>query len=125
MKNNASKRENPTSSRLGLAILCFSFLHLFGCVNREVTLSDAIPEIDKTREAKILTAFFGLDNPFLIGVLIGIVVFSLFKSTFGFLMLIPLYFVHKMVNDPRNKRIKEVEALPSQRNLKKTMEGDL
>jgi hypothetical protein len=29
---------------------------------REVTLSEVVPEIDKTREAKILTAFFGLDN---------------------------------------------------------------
>ncbi|WP_228780195.1 hypothetical protein [Aquiflexum lacus] len=62
MKNNASKREYPASSRLGLAILCFSILILFGCVNREVTLSDSVPEIDKTQEAKILTAFFGLDN---------------------------------------------------------------
>ena len=29
---------------------------------REIRLSTAIPEIDKTREHKILTAFFGLDN---------------------------------------------------------------
>ncbi len=29
---------------------------------RKLYLSDSIPEIDKTREAKILTAFFGLDN---------------------------------------------------------------
>jgi len=29
---------------------------------REIRLSDSIPEIDKTREVKILTVFFGLDN---------------------------------------------------------------
>ena len=29
---------------------------------REIYLSDSVPEIDKTREIKILTAFFGLDN---------------------------------------------------------------
>jgi len=29
---------------------------------RKLYLSDTIPEIDKTRETKILTAFFGLDN---------------------------------------------------------------
>lgn len=29
---------------------------------RELYFSDSIPEIDKTREARILTAFFGLDN---------------------------------------------------------------
>ncbi len=38
----------------------------FGCSKlsnrREISLSDTIPEIDKTREAKILTVFFGLDN---------------------------------------------------------------
>ncbi len=38
----------------------------FGCSNlsnrRTISLSDTIPEIDKTREAKILTVFFGLDN---------------------------------------------------------------
>ncbi|NJL12372.1 MAG: hypothetical protein HC913_04820 [Microscillaceae bacterium] len=31
-------------------------------LKREVRLSDKVPEIDKSREAKILTAFFGLDN---------------------------------------------------------------
>ena len=30
--------------------------------SRKLYLSDTIPEIDKTRDAKILTAFFGLDN---------------------------------------------------------------
>lgn len=29
---------------------------------RTLYLSDSIPEIEKNREAKILTAFFGLDN---------------------------------------------------------------
>ncbi len=29
---------------------------------RDLYLSDSVPEIDKTREVKILTAFFGLDN---------------------------------------------------------------
>jgi len=36
-----------------------------GCDNRnprKLYLSTSVPEIDKTREAKILTAFFGLDN---------------------------------------------------------------
>jgi len=38
-----------------------------GCMNdnrnpRKLYLSDQVPEIDKTREPRILTAFFGLDN---------------------------------------------------------------
>lgn len=37
---------------------------LMGCSDprSQVMLSDSVPEIDKTREANILTAFFGLDN---------------------------------------------------------------
>lgn len=31
-------------------------------IHREILLSDSVPEIDKTREVKLLTAFFGLDN---------------------------------------------------------------
>jgi len=41
-----------------LVILCF-----FACNNStDYTLSERIPQIDKTREAKVLSAFFGLDN---------------------------------------------------------------
>ena len=45
-------------------ILPFLLLLLTACggFNREIRLSDTVPEIDNTREAKILTAFFGLDN---------------------------------------------------------------
>jgi hypothetical protein len=61
---------------------------------------------------------FSITNAFFIGLLLGIVFYSVIKSTFGFLMLIPLYFVYKMINDPRNKRNKELEILLKQRNLK-------
>ena len=33
-------------------------------------------------------------------------------------MLIPLFFIYKMVNDPKNKKFKEVEELLKERNLK-------
>ncbi|WNJ17881.1 hypothetical protein [Pontibacter sp. G13] len=41
-----------------------SILVLSGCqqARREIRLSATVPEIEKNREAKILTAFFGLDN---------------------------------------------------------------
>jgi hypothetical protein len=61
---------------------------------------------------------FKITNAFFIGFLIGIVLYSVFQSTFGFLMLIPLYFVYKIVNDPKNKRSKELEILLKERNLK-------
>jgi hypothetical protein len=43
------------------------FISAAGCnkiqdLRREVRLSASVPEVDRTREAKILTAFFGLDN---------------------------------------------------------------
>ncbi len=45
---------------------CFLFVAfiLTGCLDNRppVTLSDVIPEVEKNREATILTAFYGLDN---------------------------------------------------------------
>lgn len=37
----------------------------------------------------------------LIGFLIGIVIYSVAKNSFGFLMLIPLYFVYKLLKKPK------------------------
>ncbi len=68
-------------------------------------------------EAKKLKSF-SITNAFLIGFLVGIVIFSLIKSTFGFLMLIPLYFIHKLINDPKAKRSKALNELLKERNLK-------
>ena len=68
-------------------------------------------------EAKKLRSF-SLTNAVLIGFLVGIVVYSIINSTFGFLMLLPLYLAHRLINDPRNKKVKEVELLLKQRNLK-------
>ncbi len=68
-------------------------------------------------EAKKLKSF-SITNAFLIGFLLGIVIFSVIKSTFGFLMLIPLYFVHKLINDPKAKRSKALNELIKERNLK-------
>lgn len=83
----------------------------------ETTELSQLSDQELLAEAKKMKSF-SITNAFLIGFLLGIVVFSVIKSTFGFLMLIPLYFVYKMVNDPRNKRIKEMEVLLKERNLK-------
>jgi hypothetical protein len=50
-----------------LIVFAVVFISMAGCkivknLQREVKLSKSVPAIDKTREAKILTAFFGLDN---------------------------------------------------------------
>jgi len=68
-------------------------------------------------EAKKLKSF-SITNAFIIGFLIGIVIFSIIKSTFGFLMLIPLYLVYRMINDPKAKRSKALNELLKARSLK-------
>jgi F0F1-type ATP synthase assembly protein I len=42
-------------------------------------------------------------NALLIGVMIGIVIYSISKNGFGFFILIPLFFIYKMMNNPKNK----------------------
>ncbi|MBR9922809.1 MAG: FUSC family protein [Bacteroidetes bacterium] len=48
-------------------------------------------------------------NAVLIGFMIGIVIYSLVKNTFGFLMLIPLYLAFRVFHNPqKDKALKEV-----------------
>lgn len=55
-------------------------------------------------------------NAFLIGFLAGIIVYSVVKSTWGMLTLIPLFFIYKLVNKGKdNAALKEVLK---ERNLK-------
>jgi hypothetical protein len=78
---------------------------------QELTDQELLAEVKKLKS-------FSITNAFLIGFLLGIVIFSVIKSTFGFLMLIPLYFVHKLINDPKAKRSKALNELLKERNLK-------
>jgi hypothetical protein len=57
-----TRRNAPFISGMVALILFFGIGT--GCkkFHREILLSDTVPEIDKTREAKVVTAFFGLDN---------------------------------------------------------------
>lgn len=68
-------------------------------------------------EAKKLKSF-SITNSLLIGFLMGVIIYSVVKNSWGFLTLIPLYFIYKLVNDPKNKRVKEVETLLKERKLK-------
>lgn len=60
---------------------------------------------------------FSINNAFMIGFLIGIVVFSLIKNSFGFLMLIPLYLIHKLINDPKSKKLEAIKEELSRRGV--------
>jgi VIT1/CCC1 family predicted Fe2+/Mn2+ transporter len=68
-------------------------------------------------EAKKMKSF-SISNAFIIGVLVGIIFYSIVKNSWGLLTLIPLYFIYKMINDPKNKRSKDLEELLKVRNLK-------
>ena len=45
-----------------IVVILVATVFIYASYVRRVKLSDSIPEIDKTREAKVLTAFFGLDE---------------------------------------------------------------
>jgi hypothetical protein len=68
-------------------------------------------------EAKKMKSF-SITNALFIGFLVGIVFYSIVKNSWGMFTLIPLYFIHKMVNAPKNKRSKDLEELLKDRNLK-------
>ncbi len=77
----------------------------------ELTDQELLEEAKKLKSISITNALF-------IGFLMSIVFYSIVKNSLGFLTLIPLYFVYKIVNDPKNKRYKALEQLLKERNLK-------
>ncbi|RZK20771.1 MAG: FUSC family protein [Pedobacter sp.] len=68
-------------------------------------------------EAKEMKSF-SIMNAFLIGFLAGIIFVSIYYSAYTLSLLIPLFFIYKFINDPKNKRAKEVAGLLKVRNLK-------
>ena len=68
-------------------------------------------------EAKKMQSF-SISNALFIGFLVGIIFYSIVKNSWGLLTLIPLYFIYKMVNDPKNKKNKELQSILKERNLK-------
>ena len=68
-------------------------------------------------EAKKLRSF-SIINALLIGLLAGVIFYSVVKNSWGMLTLIPLYFIYKMTKDPKNKKVKELQSLFKERNLK-------
>ncbi|MBK8242563.1 MAG: FUSC family protein [Saprospiraceae bacterium] len=77
----------------------------------EFTEEELIDEAKKMKSFSITNALF-------IGFLVGIILYSIVKNSWGMLTLIPLYFIYRMVNDPKNKRSKDLDKLLIERNLK-------
>ena len=78
------------------------------------TLTD--PEL--LAEEKKLRSF-SIANAFIIGFLLGIIIVSIYYKAYTLVLLIPLFFIYKLLNDPKNKRVKKVNAILKERNLKK------
>lgn len=77
----------------------------------ELTDQELLDEAKKMRSFSITNALF-------IGFLLGIIVYSVAKNSWGMLTLIPLYLIYRLVNDPKNNRYKELEAMLKERKLK-------
>ena len=78
-------------------------------------LSDLTDE-ELLQEAKKMKSTSRI-NALLIGFLLGVVFYSIMKNSFGFLMLIPLFFAYKLANNSKRDN-KELENLLKERNLK-------
>jgi hypothetical protein len=76
----------------------------------ELTDQELLQEVKKRKSTSIT-------NAFLIGFLVGIVVYSVAKNTWGFLTLIPLFLIYKLVNKPKYDD-KELENILKERGLK-------
>ncbi|GAA0881214.1 hypothetical protein GCM10009119_41840 [Algoriphagus jejuensis] len=78
---------------------------------KELTDQELLEEQKKLNSFSIL-------NAFLIGFLVGIVLFSIYYHAYGIALLIPLFLIYKLTNDPRNKRVKELEMELKVRKLR-------
>lgn len=76
----------------------------------ELTDQELLQEAKKRKSTSIINAFF-------IGFLVGIVVYSVAKNTWGFLTLIPLFLIYKLVNKSKYDD-KELENILKARGLK-------
>jgi hypothetical protein len=56
-----------------------------------------------------------ITNAFFIGFLIGIVVFSIVKNSWGFFTLLPLYFAYRLIKN--SKKDKDLKKELAARNL--------
>ncbi|AZA95675.1 FUSC family protein [Chryseobacterium shandongense] len=78
---------------------------------------ESFTDTELLAEEKALKSF-SIMNAFIIGFLVGIIIISIYFKAYTLVLLIPLFLIYKLVNDPKNKRIKEVERMIKERNLK-------
>lgn len=74
-----------------------------------LTDQELLQEVKKRKAASIT-------NAVLIGFCMGIIFYSVVKSSWGFLTLIPLFFIYKLVNKPKYNN-EALDKLLKERNL--------
>ena len=77
-----------------------------------LTDQELLAEAKKMKSAALL-------NATLIGIMIGVVIYSVAKNSVGFFTLFPLFFIYKIVNNPENnEKNATLNKLLKERNLK-------
>jgi hypothetical protein len=74
-----------------------------------LTDEELLLEAKKMKKSEIISAF-------MIGFLIGIVIFSIAVNSWGLSMLIPLFIAYKLLKNPNNNQ--ELKDILKERNLK-------
>lgn len=75
----------------------------------KLTDQELLDETKKLKSSSII-------NAVLIGVMIGVIIYSVAKNTWGFLTLIPVFIIYKLVQNSKNNKPLEKELIA--RNLK-------
>lgn len=75
----------------------------------ELTDQELLAEAKKSKSARIVSAI-------LIGLMIGVIIYSVAKNSWGFFTLIPLFFIYKLMKKPDNS--KALQELLNERGLK-------
>lgn len=79
----------------------------------ELTDEQLLAKAKKMKSASIISAL-------LIGVMAGVVIWSVVKSTVGFFTLIPLYFAYRLINSSKDDKAlnEQLKEQLKERNLK-------
>ncbi|MEZ5198305.1 MAG: hypothetical protein R2764_18525 [Bacteroidales bacterium] len=75
----------------------------------ELTDEELLQEASKMKSSSIAHAL-------IIGIMVGVVAYSVIKNTWGLLTLIPLFFIYKLSRN--SNKNKELKRLLKERNLK-------
>lgn len=61
---------------------------------------------------------FSILNAVLIGFLVGIIIVSIFLKSYTLVLLIPLFFIYQLQNNPKNKRLKAIQEILKDRKVR-------